>query len=123
MLVLVYILTCFLILIFFFSSRRRHTRCALVTGVQTCALPICRNRDTLPALCRYYVGEAIYTDSGLKNYIERLYSLPDHEIDLLFAAKRMTKLVDRAGFRNRLATSLGRVSKPRERREIGRAHV
>src|SRR3546814_11919918 len=27
-------------LYFFFSSRRRHTRCALVTGVQTCALPI-----------------------------------------------------------------------------------
>src|SRR3546814_10007699 len=28
---------------FFFSSRRRHTRCALVTGVQTCALPISTN--------------------------------------------------------------------------------
>src|SRR3546814_2097807 len=27
-------------LLFFFASRRRHTRCALVTGVQTCALPI-----------------------------------------------------------------------------------
>src|SRR3546814_9053358 len=27
-------------LLFFCSSRRRHTRCALVTGVQTCALPI-----------------------------------------------------------------------------------
>src|SRR3546814_3563398 len=26
--------------VFFFSSRRRHTRCAVVTGVQTCALPI-----------------------------------------------------------------------------------
>src|SRR3546814_1897336 len=26
--------------VFFCSSRRRHTRCALVTGVQTCALPI-----------------------------------------------------------------------------------
>src|SRR3546814_8922730 len=26
---------------YFFASRRRHTRCALVTGVQTCALPIC----------------------------------------------------------------------------------
>src|SRR3546814_19434396 len=26
---------------FFFSSRRRQTRCTLVTGVQTCALPIC----------------------------------------------------------------------------------
>src|SRR3546814_14066569 len=32
-------------LLFFFSSRRRHTRCALVTGVQTCALPILL-RDT-----------------------------------------------------------------------------
>src|SRR3546814_4841409 len=30
--------------IFFFSSRRRHTRCALVTGVQTCALPILEQR-------------------------------------------------------------------------------
>src|SRR3546814_11068037 len=29
--------------VFFFSSRRRHTRCALVTGVQTCALPIFDN--------------------------------------------------------------------------------
>src|SRR3546814_1678625 len=28
------------LILFFFSSRRRHTRCALVTGVQTCALPI-----------------------------------------------------------------------------------
>src|SRR3546814_3840078 len=37
---------CFL---FFFSSRRRHTRCALVTGVQTCALPI---------LLRQVYGEA-----------------------------------------------------------------
>src|SRR3546814_6107753 len=32
-----------------FSSRRRHTRCALVTGVQTCALPI------------YYEAEAKFT--------------------------------------------------------------
>src|SRR3546814_5035124 len=29
-----------MLLLFFLSSRRRHTRCALVTGVQTCALPI-----------------------------------------------------------------------------------
>src|SRR3546814_12260291 len=37
---------------FFFSSRRRHTRCALVTGVQTCALAI------------YYEGlrDAVLTD-------------------------------------------------------------
>src|SRR3546814_10081200 len=33
---------------FFFSSRRRHTRCALVTGVQTCALPIYTDRSGYP---------------------------------------------------------------------------
>src|SRR3546814_412942 len=33
-------LVVFFVCFFFFSSRRRHTRCALVTGVQTCALPI-----------------------------------------------------------------------------------
>src|SRR3546814_10906341 len=31
----------YMMFIIFISSRRRHTRCALVTGVQTCALPIC----------------------------------------------------------------------------------
>src|SRR3546814_1735896 len=50
MYVLVYLISCIVtyltndlichIFYFFFSSRRRHTRCALVTGVQTCALPI-----------------------------------------------------------------------------------
>src|SRR3546814_11334910 len=33
-----------MLFLFFFSSRRRHTRCALVTGVQTCALPISADR-------------------------------------------------------------------------------
>src|SRR3546814_6716134 len=37
---LLLICPCLLVYLFFFSSRRRHTRCALVTGVQTCALPI-----------------------------------------------------------------------------------
>src|SRR3546814_5649162 len=35
-----FVLCLLLMVCFFFSSRRRHTRCALVTGVQTCALPI-----------------------------------------------------------------------------------
>src|SRR3546814_8798958 len=39
MLRLLFLCTCIGIF-FFFSSRRRNTRCALVTGVQTCALPI-----------------------------------------------------------------------------------
>src|SRR3546814_5493942 len=41
---------------FFFSSRRRHTRCALVTGVQTCALPISRN---LFDIAGYVFGPAL----------------------------------------------------------------
>src|SRR3546814_1069041 len=36
--------------VFFFASRRRHTRCALVTGVQTCALPICACDGLFPIL-------------------------------------------------------------------------
>src|SRR3546814_1281605 len=37
-------------LLFFFSSRRRHTRCALVTGVQRCALPIYSPAGKVPVL-------------------------------------------------------------------------
>src|SRR3546814_3717723 len=40
--------SCF-VFFFFFSSRRRHTSCSLVTGVQTCALPICFIGCTLAA--------------------------------------------------------------------------
>src|SRR3546814_10872531 len=36
------------VIYFFFSSRRLHTRCALVTGVQTCALPILDMRPMDP---------------------------------------------------------------------------
>src|SRR3546814_2969161 len=39
--------------LFFFSSRRRHTRCALVTGVQTCALPICGSQHLLRPPARF----------------------------------------------------------------------
>src|SRR3546814_9218724 len=38
----------FISYLFFFSSRRRHTSCALVTGVQTCALPIWSRKDRGP---------------------------------------------------------------------------
>src|SRR3546814_8766665 len=44
MTVYVFLCVCFVCSFFFFSSRRRHTRCALVTGVQTCALPISAGR-------------------------------------------------------------------------------
>src|SRR3546814_5065061 len=52
----------FFCLCFFFSSRRRHTRCALVTGVQTCALPISDIRFLLCWLLpTFVVFEAVAT--------------------------------------------------------------
>src|SRR3546814_6532324 len=48
MLFLLYLFCVYFLLFFFFSSRRRHTRCALVTGVQTCALPILSSTPNRP---------------------------------------------------------------------------
>src|SRR3546814_2975995 len=50
---------------FFFSSRRRHTRCALVTGVQTCALPIslaCAYRHEIETTCEYEAETVVGED-------------------------------------------------------------
>src|SRR3546814_1092626 len=75
---------------FLFSSRRRHTSCALVTGVQTCALPICfevgsmkarvfstfftigrrfqdaSNLSRLPAYSSFDLGASIATANGFE---------------------------------------------------------
>src|SRR3546814_16119622 len=48
-----------IVYIFFFSSRRRHTRCALVTGVQTCALPISGKRSAGRGVRRRATGRAM----------------------------------------------------------------
>src|SRR3546814_5760232 len=66
-----------LIYIFFFSSRRRHTRCALVTGVQTCALPIFPSpaglwRHSLQKTRRPHCGLI-----GLSNSINSVLVFPD----------------------------------------------
>src|SRR3546814_10679087 len=55
----------YLFLVCFFSSRRRHTRCALVTGVQTCALPIFGIILMLASLALFIIG---FTMGGL-NYV------------------------------------------------------
>src|SRR3546814_7503829 len=52
-----------MVFLFFFSSRRRHTRCALVTGVQTCALPILnvKGSATLNGTLSLLYGPGTYT--------------------------------------------------------------
>src|SRR3546814_6486704 len=52
------IISIFACVFFFFSSRRRHTRCALVTGVQTCALPIFELLSDLSPAARTEVERA-----------------------------------------------------------------
>src|SRR3546814_8319334 len=54
---------------FFFSSRRRHTRCALVTGVQTCALPISSGRE--------FVSRFVLSEDFFGNLME--HSVPMNE--------------------------------------------
>src|SRR3546814_53616 len=50
---------------FFFSSRRRHTRCALVTGVQTCALPISSARErSATRISTFVVRPAVFGRSA-----------------------------------------------------------
>lgn len=44
-----------------------------------------RRRDSLAACMRYQVGNGLYLRSGLKGYVERMYGLPDTEIDSEFA--------------------------------------
>src|SRR3546814_831351 len=65
---------------FFFSSRRRHTRCASVTGVQTCALPICRGRFR-----PVRQGEAAPAKLNLALHVRRRRPDGYHELETLFA--------------------------------------
>src|SRR3546814_15585907 len=53
------------VFVFFFSSRRRHTRCALVTGVQTCALPISREKECLRLLLTPMRAKEVARTTGL----------------------------------------------------------
>src|SRR3546814_2415979 len=63
-------------MLLFFSSRRRHTRCALVTGVQTCALPISASHSTISQITirgLSQINPAIYWDPAVGVYVDGVY--------------------------------------------------
>src|SRR3546814_9469165 len=74
---------CLLRIIFFFSSRRRHTSCALVTGVQTCALPICYLHKPFDReRAGVVVGCGTYGNRGMAGTMSRTLFL-DQAMDLI----------------------------------------
>src|SRR3546814_5982491 len=81
---------------FFFSSRRRHTSCALVTGVQTCALPIYRTATDLVAV-EHHVVTARYRVAGVGAQIGHIIDAGRGERMMqgeiaLFADRKSTRL-------------------------------
>jgi len=66
-----------------------------------------RHRSDLPSFIRYYIGDLVYKRSGLQAYIQRLYSLRDDEVDLIFAEQRMGDLRKRASIRALLRNAFG----------------
>src|SRR3546814_6501214 len=61
--------------VFFFSSRIRHTRCALVTGVQTCALPICPALEVMAVVPCDHAGwlEKNAMQAGRARFVARFH--------------------------------------------------
>src|SRR3546814_11076045 len=87
---------------FFFSSRRRHTRCALVTGVQTCALPILVAMEQIAA-------EADVAKATLYNYFPVKEALIAHRFRADIAAgmaERAAALAARKTFEARMRNLL-----------------
>src|SRR3546814_8080 len=65
----------YVVYLFFFASRRRHTRCALVTGVQTCALPICCEQACQDKL--YQSRQIRIRLNDKRSRVQRVYLAPD----------------------------------------------
>src|SRR3546814_2571353 len=95
----------YLCLMFFFSSRRRHTRCALVTGVQTCALPILLN------LLRY--GDEIrpLKDINLPEASSKKAAVSDKEIKMAMSLlEDMTENWNPTEYHDTYREEIGRAS-------------
>src|SRR3546814_5771402 len=98
------------ILFFCFSSRRRHTSCALVTGVQTCALPIWFRVGPCIVSARHVGG-----DGRLIEGVE-IYWRENSMLTRRVVAERAEEKTGQWLLRNAMETGL-------RDGEIGRAHV
>src|SRR3546814_1886483 len=101
-----------------FSSRRRHTRCALVTGVQTCALPI------YAEMARHYGTTCLPTRPRKprdKAKVEACVGIVER---WLFGRLRNQIFYSLAELNTAIAELIARLNEERvPRQKIGRAHV
>src|SRR3546814_12623223 len=119
----------FCLVVFFFSSRRRHTRCALVTGVQTCALPICERRyqdsiQSVGQLMRLFGATITALDEAVQNGGDPL-ELIDEAVGwhrLVAAKAQVDALADLAG-EDALVTATERYATLQIGRASGRVRV
>src|SRR3546814_20971279 len=93
-----------MLFLFFFSSRRRHTICALVTGVQTCALPISRERSLAslreedPQLAEDLAGLLALEEEGDDFLSQPLIApLPGARPDALIGPYKLERLLGAGG--------------------------
>src|SRR3546814_5359887 len=104
-------------IVFFFSSTRRHTICALVTGVQTCARPISLVDDDKNILTS--VSIALQTEG----FLTRLYSDPEAALKALIENPADLAVFDIKMPRMDGLELLRRLREKSHMPEIGRAHV
>src|SRR3546814_3680000 len=106
---------CMCMYVFFFSSRRRHTSCALVTGVQTCALPIsvgdCMKPDRIIVGTDSKEAEDVMRElyAPFNRNHEKMIVMDVHSAELTkYAANCM--LATKISFMNEMANQLGRAA-------------
>src|SRR3546814_1575968 len=96
----------YLLVFFFFSSRRRHTICALVTGVQTCALPIFAYRFFATEKRKFIVADTPGHEQYTRNMVtgastaDLAVILIDARQGVLTQTRRHSYLVNLIGIRN-----------------------
>src|SRR3546814_10459404 len=118
----------FILLVFFFSSRRRHTRCALVTGVQTCALPISLAWGNSTLLPGFTIENGLVTKGTWSGTEAVMRNDIVHRDSTIIAGGWNTKFKPNERLKLELDLGYSRLKKTEENLEIylgkiGRAHV
>src|SRR3546814_6178516 len=94
-----------------FPSKRRHTSCALVTGVQTCALPICLRQRRGPNAKSSLHKAHLAPDAGLQAPGASLsFAQGSHDFESLDRGIGRGDRFETAALLQRLAAVRGRLS-------------